>query len=159
MARVHTINTAMRCALIDRVLCFSGQKIAKNLSQDIKTAEINEACEKMVSQIKNESSKDALKDHRLKCGPTHKYIYKGKDTAPNMTSANAMFITRSKLFLRSFFFIAKKAIVSKFPATINTASNTKALHSAIPSARGGTSIEDKDGTELFGLVEVDIFSI
>ena len=49
--------------------------------------------------------------------------------------------------------------MSKFPATINKASNTKALHSAIPSARGGTSIEDKDGTELFGLVEVDIFSI
>ena len=48
------------------------QKIAKNLSQDIKTAEINEACEKMVSQIKNNISKDALKDHRLKCGPTHK---------------------------------------------------------------------------------------
>ena len=52
MARVHTINTAMRCALIDKVLCFSGQKTAKNLSQDIKTADISEACENIVSQMK-----------------------------------------------------------------------------------------------------------
>ena len=47
----------------------------------------------------------------------------GTETAPNMVSANAMFITRCKLFLRRFLFIAKKTIVSKFPPIIKTASN------------------------------------
>lgn len=65
----------------------------------------------MVSRIKNKSSKDALEDYRLKCGPAHKYIYKGKETAPNMTSANAMFITvEANCFYEAFFPLRKKRL-------------------------------------------------
>ena len=37
------------------------------------------------------------------------------------------------LFLRSFLLNAKRKTVRKFPTTIKTASNARALHSAIPS--------------------------
>ena len=57
--------------------------------------------------------------------------------APNIKSANAMFITKNKLFLRSGLVTAKRTRVSKFPAMIRTEDKMKALHSAIPSALEG----------------------
>ena len=58
----------------------------------------------------------------------------GTEKIPNIKSANAMFITKKKLFLRSFSVTAKITRVSKFPAIIRTDDNIKALHNAIPSA-------------------------
>ena len=57
--------------------------------------------------------------------------------APNIKSANAMFMTKKKLFLRSGLVTAKRSRVSKFPAMIRTEHKMKALHSAIPSALEG----------------------
>ena len=57
--------------------------------------------------------------------------------APNIKSANAMFMTKNKLFLRSGLVTAKRTRVSKFPAMIRTEHKMKALHSAIPSALEG----------------------
>ena len=53
--------------------------------------------------------------------------------APNIKSANAIFITRNKLFLRNGLVIAKRTRASKFPAVIRTEDKIRALHSAIPS--------------------------
>ena len=75
-----------------------------------------------------------------------------------MTSANAIFTTRNKLFLRSLFFNVKRTIVSKFPKTIKTASITKALHKAIPSVREEKgSVAEEDVFKDFAAA--DIFSI
>ena len=75
-------------------------------------------------------------------------MYKGNDTAPNKTSANAMLKTRRKLFLRNFFSSTKRKIVSKFPPTIKTASITIARKIAISSVREGRCIVDDE--EVFG---------
>ena len=55
-----------------------------------------------------------------------------------------MFITRNKLLLRIFLSNAKKTIVSEFPTTINTASNTKVLNSRIPSVLEGMFPADNE---------------
>ena len=48
--------------------------------------------------------------------------------------------------------------MSKFPATIKTASNAKALHHAMPSAlEGRSSVDDED--ELCEAIVADMFSI
>ena len=57
--------------------------------------------------------------------------------APNIKSANAMFITKNKLFLRSGLVTAKRTRVGKFPAMIRTEDKMRALHSAIPSVLEG----------------------
>ena len=53
---------------------------------------------------------------------------KGRHTPPNNRSANAIFITRNKLFLAGRFLLnAKRKIVSKFPAVITTASDQERI--------------------------------
>ena len=64
--------------------------------------------------------------------------------APNIKSANAIFITRNKLFLRSALVAAKRTRVSKFPAVIKTEDKMKALHSARPSDLEGKLLVDVD---------------
>ena len=85
-------------------------------------------------------------------------MYKGNDTAPNITSANAMFITRSKLFLRNFFSSTKSKIVSEFPPTTKTASITIALLIAISSVWKGRCMVD-DEEVLVELAVVDVLFI
>ena len=85
-------------------------------------------------------------------------MYKGNETATNITSANAMFITRSKLFLRNFFSSTKRKIVSKFPPTIKTASIMIALQIAISSVREGRCIVD-DEEVLVEMVVVNVLFI
>ena len=85
-------------------------------------------------------------------------MYKGNDTAPNITSANAMFITRSKLFLRNFFSSTKRKIVSEFSPAIKTASITIALQIAISSVREGRCIV-VDEEVLVKLAMVDVLFI
>jgi len=54
-------------------------------------------------------------------------IDKGRHTLPNARSANAIFITRYKLFLTRIFLIdAKITIVSKFPKVMKAASQVRA---------------------------------
>ena len=67
--------------------------------------------------------------------------------APNIKSANAMFMTKNKLFLRSGLVTAKRSRVSKFPAMMRTEDKMRALHTAIPSA-----------LEIELLVDADAFS-
>ena len=64
--------------------------------------------------------------------------------APNIKSANAMFITKNKLFLRSGLVTAKRTRVGKFPAMIRTEDKMRALHSAIPSALEGKRLVNED---------------
>ena len=64
--------------------------------------------------------------------------------APNIKSANAIFITRNKLFLRSGLVIAKRTRASKFPAVIRTEDKIRALHSAIPSDLEGRLLVNED---------------
>ena len=75
-----------------------------------------------------------------------------------ITSANAIFITRNKLFLRSFLLTTKKTIVSMFLMTTRTASNAKALRQVIPSALERRSSVHKEDV-LFKPVAVDVFFI
>ena len=75
-----------------------------------------------------------------------------------ITSANAIFITRNKLFLRSFLLTTKRTIVSMFLMTTRTASNAKALRQVIPSALERRSSVDKEDV-LFKPVAVDVFFI
>lgn len=74
----------------------------------------------------------------------------GKHNIPTIKSANAMFMTRNKLFLRSFLLTAKRKRVREFPATLKTDVRMKALHSAMPSALEG------DISELVLSVEHDV---
>ena len=83
---------------------------------------------------------------------------KGNDTAPNITSAKTMFITRSKLCLRNFFPSTKRKIVSGFPPAIKSASITIALQIAISSVREGRSIV-VDEEVLVKLAMVDVLFI
>ena len=64
--------------------------------------------------------------------------------APNIKSANAIFITRNKLFLRSGLVIAKRTRASKIPAVIRTEDKIRALHSAIPSDLEGRLLVNED---------------
>ena len=64
--------------------------------------------------------------------------------APNIKSANAMFITKNKLFLRSGLVTAKRTRVSKFPAMIRTEDKMRALHSAIPFSLEGKLLVNAD---------------
>ena len=85
-------------------------------------------------------------------------MYKGNDTAPNITSANAMFITRSKLFLRNFFSSTKSKIVSEFLLTIKRGSITIALQIAISYVRKGRCMVDYEEV-LVELAVVDVLFI
>ena len=78
--------------------------------------------------------------HRWKSAPRYQ-IVKGTVKAPIIKSANAMLMTKNKLFLRSVLLRANRTMVSKFPATISTDSKIKALHHAMPSALEGTAID------------------
>lgn len=69
-----------------------------------------------------------------------------------------MFMTRNKLLLRSFFSSAKRAIMNKFPMKIKKASNKRAQHFAIVSAREGKSITI-DSEVLIELIALDVFFI
>ena len=92
----------------------------------------------------------------------YKYTYKGKETAPEIKSAKAMFTTRKRLFFRSFRSVAKRPIVRKFPVTIRTASNKKKKDTVIPSTRERTEFgvyEERTTNVLFALVPVDTFII
>lgn len=80
------------------------------------------------------------------------------DAAPSIISANAIFITRSKLFLRSLFFSVKRTIASKVPPTVKTASITIVLQIAVSSVLEGNFIVDDAGEVLVKPAEVDIFS-
>ena len=64
--------------------------------------------------------------------------------APNIKSANAIFITKNKLFLRSGLVTAKRTRVSKFPAMIRTEDKMRALHSAILSSLEGKLLVNAD---------------
>ena len=64
--------------------------------------------------------------------------------APNIKSANAIFITRNKLFLRNGLVIAKRTRASKIPAVIRTEDKIRALHSAIPSDLEGRLLVNED---------------
>ena len=64
--------------------------------------------------------------------------------APNIKSANAIFITRNKLFLRNGLVLAKRTRASKFPAVIRTEDKIRALHSAIPSDLEGRLLVNED---------------
>ena len=64
--------------------------------------------------------------------------------APNIKSANAIFITRNKLFLRSGLVTAKRTRASKFPAVTRTEDKIKALHSAIPADLEGRLLVNAD---------------
>ena len=56
----------------------------------------------------------------------------GRDSVPNVRSANAILTTGNKLFLRRFLLTAKRTIVSKFPIAISTASSAKAEQNTMP---------------------------
>ena len=71
-------------------------------------------------------------------------MIKGTEKVPNIKSANAMFITRNKLFLRSALVTAKRTRASKFPAMIRTEDNMKTLHNAMPSDLEGKRFENSD---------------
>ena len=75
--------------------------------------------------------------------------------APSIRSANAILITRNKLFLRRFLFTAKRITVSKFPPTMKTSANTKAMQTAIPSALKGKSFVVSKEDVLFKPVRAD----
>ena len=75
--------------------------------------------------------------------------------APSIRSANAILITRNKLFLRRFLFTAKRITVSKFPPTMKTPTNTKAIQNAIPSALDGKSSVAINEDVLFKPVRAD----
>ena len=84
----------------------------------------------------------------------------GKATAPNTISATAIFITRNKLFLRSFFSRAKRIITSMFRMTIMALSNIKAVTTTLPScALDGVSIIVGDVKVLVELLVTELFSI
>ena len=57
----------------------------------------------------------------------------GTEQLPKIKSANAMFITKKKLFLRSCLVTTKMTRVSKFPTIIRTDDKMKALHNVMPS--------------------------
>ena len=72
-------------------------------------------------------------------------MLKHRDAAPNIISANAILITRYKVFLRRVLFLAKSTIVSAFPTKIKTACAVKALCQAMTSAlAGSSSVNDKE---------------
>ena len=68
-----------------------------------------------------------------------------------------MLMTRNKLFLRRFLFIAKRTIVSKFPTATKTTSKAKTVQNAIPSVLDESSKDDED--VLLEPVVVDMFFI
>lgn len=68
----------------------------------------------------------------------------GRDTVPDIRSANAMLMTSNKLFLRRFLLTAKTTIVSKFPTTTNTASSIKAEQNTMPATLEGAFVVDQD---------------
>ena len=68
-----------------------------------------------------------------------------------------MLMTRNKLFLRRFLFIAKRTIVSKFPRATKTTSTAKTVQNVIPSALDESSEDDED--VLLEPVVVDMFFI
>ncbi|CAH3155936.1 unnamed protein product, partial [Porites lobata] len=78
---------------------------------------------------------------------------------PNTRSANAIFITRYKLFLfRSFLLNMKRTIVSKFPRKITTVSDARAQLQAMTCA--SESISSMAEKELLSdEVEADIFFV
>ena len=57
----------------------------------------------------------------------------GTDSIPSMRSANAMLMTRNKLFLRSLLLTTNRKMMSKFPTIIKSDAKVKALHNAMPS--------------------------
>ena len=66
----------------------------------------------------------------------------GRDNAPSITSANAILMTRNKLFLRSLLLITKRTMVSKLPPIIKMDVNKKPLHHATDSALEGTNVDE-----------------
>ena len=102
---------------------------------------------------------DVCHFHSRYVGPIYKYTIKGKETAPEIKSAKAMFTTRKRLFFRSFRSVAKRPIVRKFPVTIRTASNKKKKDTVIPSTRERTEVGVYEEDVLFALVPVDTFII
>ena len=62
---------------------------------------------------------------------TTNFSSKGTEKVPNNKSANDMFITRNKLFLRSSLVAAKRTRVSKFPVMIRTEEKKYALKNTI----------------------------
>ena len=79
--------------------------------------------------------------------------------APSIRSANAILITRNKLFLRPLLFTAKRITVREFPPTMKTSANTKAMQNAIPSALKGESFVASNEDVLFEPVIADPFFI
>ena len=79
--------------------------------------------------------------------------------APSIRSANAILITRNKLFLRRLLFTAKRITGNKFPPTMKTSANTKAMQNAIPSALKGKSFVGCNEDVLFEAVIDDPFFI
>jgi len=59
-----------------------------------------------------------------------------------------MFITKNKHYLRSFFFFAKRIIVSMFPPTIRPVSNMKTVTIAIPCAWEGKLLNIEGDVEM-----------
>ena len=90
-------------------------------------------------------------------GFTREKIKEGRYITPNIRSANAIFITRYKLFLfRSFLLNAKSAIASIFPMTTATACAEKAKLQAMICAFGKSFVIDENEEEE---VLVDTFVI
>ena len=50
-ARSHNTKITLQYVRVDNVLCLNGRYMAWNLSQDMKAAEISEACERKVSTV------------------------------------------------------------------------------------------------------------
>ena len=81
-------------------------------------------------------------------GFTRKKIKEGRKIPPNIRSANAIFITRYKLFFfRSFLLNAKSAIASIFPMTTATACAEKAKLQAMICAFGKSFVIDENEEE------------
>ena len=59
-------------------------------------------------------------------------FFMGRDTVPNIRSANAILTTGNKFFLRRFLFTAKRTIVNKFSTATSTASSAKAEQNTMP---------------------------
>ena len=66
----------------------------------------------------------------------------GRDNAPSIRSANAILMTRNKLFLRSLLLTVKRTMVSKLPPIIKMDVNIKLLHHAMLSTLERTSIDE-----------------
>lgn len=126
----------------------------------MKAAEIIVACKIIISMVCTARPKESILDGTIQSSssPPRNKICTGTLYTPKRRSANAKLMIGYKHFLRSFLFVAKRTIVSKFAATIKTASNTKALHHAIPAAlEGSSSVDEKD--LLLKPSATDMFSI